>query len=115
MSSTSPQAPPNPRLPPETIVDILTHALTEPPVCALALLCPQWNLCCRPHQSRDALLRSIRVDTYTLPLSPEPGIGPGTVPVPGFESASDNNARTTNLPPNRARALDQKWEYLNKL
>ncbi|KAK4132259.1 hypothetical protein BT67DRAFT_443850 [Trichocladium antarcticum] len=48
---------------------ILTRHLTEPPACALALLCPEWDLCCRDRANHalDAITRNTRVDVYTLP------------------------------------------------
>jgi hypothetical protein len=57
-------------LPAEILTDILTRHLLEPPTCALALLCPEWSLCRRKNPRLEAVLRTTRVDTYTLPLHP---------------------------------------------
>ncbi|KAK3310613.1 uncharacterized protein B0T15DRAFT_43704 [Chaetomium strumarium] len=68
-------------LPPELLTDILTRNITtEPPVCALSLLCPEWNLCQRQrrHPALEAVLRTTRVDVYTLPAS-RPGEERGAV------------------------------------
>jgi hypothetical protein len=54
-------------LPAEILSDILTRHLREPPACALALLCPEWSLCRRKNPRLEAVLRTTRVDTYTLP------------------------------------------------
>lgn len=67
-----------PSLPTEIITKILIEHINEGPVCALDLLCPEWNLCRRPHRRLEEILRVARVDTYTLP---QPGGGgcPGRV------------------------------------
>lgn len=68
------QTPSISNLPPEIVTDILTHALAQPPVCALHLLCPEWHHCARQNPRLETILRNTRVDTYTLPLYPdEPG------------------------------------------
>ncbi|KAK4035069.1 hypothetical protein C8A01DRAFT_48680 [Parachaetomium inaequale] len=55
-------------LPRDITTDILTRSLSCPPACALALLCPDWSLCRRRNPALEAVLRTTRVDTYTLPL-----------------------------------------------
>lgn len=60
-------------LPPDIITDILTRNLTQPPACALALLCPEWFLCHRRrrHPYLQTVLRTTRIDTYTLAADPD--------------------------------------------
>ncbi|KAK4235517.1 hypothetical protein C8A03DRAFT_36628 [Achaetomium macrosporum] len=57
-------------LPPELITDILAKRITNPPVCALSLLCPEWNLCQRRHPALESIFRTTRVDVYSLPSRP---------------------------------------------
>ncbi|KAK4105432.1 hypothetical protein N658DRAFT_118658 [Parathielavia hyrcaniae] len=65
---------PQTTLPPEIIANILTQSITHSYTCALSLLCPEWHVCARRHRALETLLRSTRVDTYTLPLDPsQPG------------------------------------------
>ncbi|KXX81881.1 hypothetical protein MMYC01_202338 [Madurella mycetomatis] len=57
-------------LPPELVTKILLQSVTEPPTCAFTVFCPEWNLCERKHSALETILRSTRVDTYTLPSRP---------------------------------------------
>ncbi|AEO53932.1 hypothetical protein MYCTH_2106715 [Thermothelomyces thermophilus ATCC 42464] len=68
-------------LPANIAADILARSLRRAPRCALDLLCPEWSLCRRPNRALEAVLRTTRVDTYTLPC-PEFGSGPGPAPAP---------------------------------
>lgn len=81
MTTTTTTKLPGP-LPHDILLDILTTNMTRPATCALALFCPDWNLCDHPDtnsnsnptrarvRALEAICRSTRVDTYTLPLSP---------------------------------------------
>ncbi|KAK4152452.1 hypothetical protein C8A00DRAFT_34868 [Chaetomidium leptoderma] len=87
-------------LPPDIVTDILTAHITCPPVCALALLCPEWNLCSRRNPALEAILRTTRVDTYTLPPLHHPAThnyessqvsgGPGTISTTFDHAAQDH-------------------------
>ncbi|KAL1837924.1 hypothetical protein VTJ49DRAFT_3244 [Mycothermus thermophilus] len=69
-------------LPPEILTEIFRLTLTEPPLCAFQLFCPDWRLCRPPdaglggwvadarrtHAANSPLCK-FRVDTYTLPPS----------------------------------------------
>ncbi|KAG7292598.1 hypothetical protein NEMBOFW57_002633 [Staphylotrichum longicolle] len=86
MATTTTTKLPGP-LPPDILLDILTTSMTRPATCALALFCPGWTLCDHPDtnsnpnpdrarvRALEAVLRTTRVDTYTLPLSPSSGRG----------------------------------------
>ncbi|KAH6854215.1 hypothetical protein B0I37DRAFT_349566 [Chaetomium sp. MPI-CAGE-AT-0009] len=83
MATTQP-LPPQPKfarpLPSDITTDILAQSLSYPPTCALALLCPEWCICDRPDPELEAILRTTRVDTYTLPLNPPTATEPlGTI------------------------------------
>lgn len=64
---------PKRRLPHPLPDDITTKILAQSisaPVCGLALLCPEWGVCDRPRPDLQHIMRTTRVDTYTLPLDP---------------------------------------------
>ncbi|KAL2261051.1 hypothetical protein VTK26DRAFT_4771 [Humicola hyalothermophila] len=95
MAPLSFTVPPNRHLAPEIITEILAQSLTEPDICGFSLLCPEWGLCQHRHQSLEALLRSTRVDTYTLPLA-----GGGVVaPLPPPNSEKGGAPTLMIIPP----------------
>ncbi|GAB1310872.1 F-box domain-containing protein [Madurella fahalii] len=57
-------------LPPELVTKVLLQSVSETPTCVFALLCPEWNVCERKYTALEKILRSTRVDTYTLPSHP---------------------------------------------
>ncbi len=96
-----------PHLPTEVLLDVFTAGLTHPDACALSLLCPDWALCSHnhanttpptPNQTKllalQALLRTTRVDTYTLPAE---GEAHGKVTT-SFDHASNPNTEHLWLP-----------------
>ncbi|KAL2183742.1 hypothetical protein L209DRAFT_766436 [Thermothelomyces heterothallicus CBS 203.75] len=74
-------------LPVNIAADILARSLRRPPRCALDLLCPEWSLCRRRNRALEAVLRTTRVDTHTLPC-PEFGPGPAPGPAPAPETGT---------------------------
>lgn len=48
---------------------VLLERYTEPPVCAFHLLAPEWNICQRKYQELQKILKMVRVDTYTVPVT----------------------------------------------